>query len=105
MTEPIVDGRPRKVGAHEVGPLACGLWRLVDPHIGKCTAVIEAALTAGMNLIDNADVYGFDSGGTGFGLAEQNLGKVLAASPSLRDQMVIATKRGTSCLRSLCKDV
>ncbi len=94
MTDSIVDGSPRKVGAHEVGPLACGLWRFVDTDVATCTGVIEAALDAGMNLIDNADVYGFDWGGTGFGLAEENLGRVLAASPGLRDRMVIATKGG-----------
>ena len=28
-----------------------------------------------MNLVDNADVYGFDWGGTGFGTVEENLGQ------------------------------
>lgn len=56
--------------------------------------MIEAALAAGMNLIDNADVYGLDWGGTGFGDNEVILGKVLADAPELRDQMVLATKGG-----------
>ena len=94
MTDSIVDTSPRQVGALQIGPLACGLWRFVDTDLAKSTAVIEAALEAGMNLFDNADVYGFDWGGTGFGMAEENLGKVLKASPALRGQMVIATKGG-----------
>ena len=56
--------------------------------------MIEAALDAGMNLIDNADVYGLDWGGTGFGDNEALLGRVLADAPQLRDQMVLATKGG-----------
>ncbi len=47
-----------------------------------------------MNLIDTADVYGLDYGGAGFGDAERILGKVLAHSPGLVDQMVLATKGG-----------
>ncbi|MEZ5231001.1 MAG: aldo/keto reductase, partial [Acidimicrobiales bacterium] len=35
-----------------------------------------------------------DWGGTGFGLNEEILGKVLAAHPGLRDRMVLATKGG-----------
>ena len=47
-----------------------------------------------MNLVDNADVYGFDWGGTGFGQVEEILGTVLAAAPALRDRMVLASKGG-----------
>ncbi len=56
--------------------------------------MLEAALDAGMNLIDNADVYGFDWGGTGFGQVEEILGTVLAGAPELRDRMVLASKGG-----------
>ena len=56
--------------------------------------MLEAALDTGMNLIDNADVYGFDWGGTGFGQVEEILGTVLAAAPELRDRMVLASKGG-----------
>jgi predicted oxidoreductase len=62
--------------------------------VNEAQAMIEAALAAGMNLIDNADVYGLDWGGTGFGDNEVLLGKVLAQAPELRDQMVLATKGG-----------
>ena len=54
----------------------------------------EAALAAGMNLIDNADVYGLDWGGDGFGAAESLLGEVLKNAPGLRDAMLLATKGG-----------
>ena len=61
---------------------------------GDATARIDAALAAGMTLVDTADVYGLDWGGSGFGAAEELLGKVLAATPALRDEMVLATKGG-----------
>jgi predicted oxidoreductase len=56
--------------------------------------VVETALDQGINLIDNADVYGLDWGGEAFGAAEELLGEVLKQSPGLRDQMVLATKGG-----------
>ena len=36
----------------------------------------------------------FDWGGTGFGMSESILGEVLAATPSLRSRMILATKGG-----------
>jgi predicted oxidoreductase len=78
----------------EVGPLAFGLWRYTDDDVATAQAVLESALDAGMNLVDNADVYGFDWGGTGFGSVEEILGSVLAVAPALRDRMVLATKGG-----------
>ena len=47
-----------------------------------------------MNLIDTADVYGLDWGGTAFGSAEELLGEVLQDAPGLREQMVLASKGG-----------
>lgn len=86
---------PRTLGElGEVGPLGYGTWRFVGHDIETATALIETALEAGMNLIDTADVYGLDWGGTAFGQAEALLGTVLAASPGLRDRMVLATKGG-----------
>ena len=55
---------------------------------------IEQALANSMNLIDTADVYGLDWGGTAFGSAEALLGQVLAEAPGLRDRMVLASKGG-----------
>jgi len=77
-----------------VGPLSFGLWRYTNPDVPTARRLLETALDAGMNLVDNADVYGFDWGGTGFGRVEEILGSVLAAAPHLRDRMVLATKGG-----------
>jgi predicted oxidoreductase len=91
----LVSAGSRRLGSlGQVGPLAFGLWRFTDADVATGQRVIEAALDAGMNLVDNADVYGFDWGGTGFGQVEENLGGVLAAAPHLRDRMVLATKGG-----------
>lgn len=91
----LVDRTPRSIGdLAPVGPLAFGLWRYVDSDVAVSQRLLETALDAGMNLVDNADVYGFDWGGTGFGAVEENLGRVLAVAPHLRDRMVLATKGG-----------
>lgn len=92
----LVNASPRRLGANgpEIGALGYGTWRLTAEDTAKNQQLIEAALDAGMNLIDTADVYGLDHGGTGFGQNEERLGEVLAASPALRDRMVLATKGG-----------
>ena len=77
-----------------VGPIAYGLWRFTDEDLAHGQMLIETAIDAGMNLVDTADVYGFDWGGTGFGQVEEILGRVLASAPGLRDQIVLATKGG-----------
>ncbi|MCE9523068.1 MAG: aldo/keto reductase [Alphaproteobacteria bacterium] len=91
-----VTGKLRRLGQTdlEVGPLAYGLWRFVGRDIAAARARIEAALDAGMNLIDIAAVYGLDWGGNAFGESETLLGKVLADAPALRRRMVLATKFG-----------
>lgn len=88
---------PRTLGPlGDVGPLAFGQWRFVGHDLASATRLVEVALDVGMNLFDTADVYGLDWGGTAFGQAEELLGEVLAASPGLRDRMVLATKGGIS---------
>ena len=77
-----------------VGPLAFGCWRLVAVSTADARERVELALDAGLDLVDNADVYGFDWGGNGFGEAEEILGKVLADAPGLRDRIVLASKGG-----------
>ncbi len=96
MSSNLVNSSPRQLGPDgpTIGPLGYGTWRLTAADSSKNQALIEAALAAGMNLIDTADVYGLDHGGTGFGQNEERLGEVLGADPSLRDQMVLATKGG-----------
>ncbi len=91
-TANLVNTAPRKLGDKQVGALGFGCWRLVGDDVSAATARIEAALDCGMNLIDNADVYGLDWGGKAFGESETLLGKVLAATPQLRDSMVLASK-------------
>ena len=54
---------------------------------------MEAALEAGLDLFDTADVYGPDNGEP-FGAAEALLGRVFAEAPSLRDGIVLASKGG-----------
>lgn len=96
MSENLVTSEARRLGPDgpEIGPLGYGTWRLTADSVGANQQLIEAALDAGMNLIDTADVYGLDHGGTGFGQNEERLGEVLAAAPALRDRMVLATKGG-----------
>ncbi len=94
MQTSLVDSGPRQLGSLEVGPISYGLWRYTDDDVGRATAVLHAALDAGMTLIDTSDVYGFDWGGTGFGTVEAQLGRVLASDSSLRGRMVLATKGG-----------
>ena len=95
-SESLVNAGNRTIGSagFEVGPFSYGLWRFTTPDLREAQHLIETALGAGMNLIDTADVYGFDWGGTGFGTVEALLGKVLEQAPALRDQMILATKGG-----------
>ena len=92
--ENLVDGAARILGNKQVGALAFGCWRLVGDDVADATRRIETALDHGLNLVDNADVYGLDWGGQAFGESETLLGKVLAATPALRARMVLASKGG-----------
>jgi predicted oxidoreductase len=115
VTPGLVDPTPRDIGeSFSVGPLAYGCWRFTSSSLSAAIAIIETALGNGMNLIDTADVYGLDWGGTGFGACEELLGKVLASQPSLRHRMVLATKGGiwpgtpynssSEYIRAACED-
>ena len=91
----LVQTQSRVIGSLDpVGPLSFGTWRFTDDDLGSGQMLLETAIEAGMNLVDTADVYGFDWGGTGFGQVEEIIGGILAAAPSLRDRMVLATKGG-----------
>ena len=95
MEENLVSDGTRRLGDEvEVGPIGFGCWRLTGASDADNARLIATALDLGMNLVDNADVYGLDWGGSGFGACEEALGRVLAADPSLRDRMVLATKGG-----------
>ena len=111
----LVRSDPRTLGSlGAIGPISYGQWRYTTDDLDAAQRLIETALDAGMNLIDTADVYGLDWGGTGFGEVEALLGRVLARTPVLRDRMVLATKGGIrppvpydssdSWLRSACEN-
>lgn len=78
-----------------VSPIAWGMWRLAENRrtVDEAAQLVHAALDAGINFLDTADIYGFD-GNSGFGDAESLLGGVLASDPALRSRMVLATKGG-----------
>lgn len=90
--ENLVNADTRTIGQFEVGALGFGCWRFVNTDVKTATERLTSALDHGLKLVDNADVYGLDWGGTAFGEAEALLGEVLAASPHLRDHMVLASK-------------
>jgi predicted oxidoreductase len=90
----LVDSTARRIGVLECGPIGFGCWRFTDADPGRSAALLEAAIEAGMTLVDNADVYGLDWGGSGWGTCEENLGAALAHRPGLRDRIVLATKGG-----------
>jgi len=90
----LISGAERAIGQFTVGPLAYGMWRFDNDDLAHAQRLVETALANGMNLIDTADIYGFQSVGVGFGEAEEIFGRVLAQAPQLRDQMVLATKGG-----------
>ena len=95
MPNSLVDPSAVSLGSEFlVGRLGFGCWRLVGRSDSQYQELLETALDLGMNLVDTADVYGLDWGGTAFGQAEANLGRVLAGAPELRDRMVLATKGG-----------
>ncbi len=94
--ENLVDAGTRVLGHSDitVGPLAFGCWRFTHEHIRDARTALDSAIANGMHLVDTADVYGLDWGGTGFGACETLLGAVLSDAPELRDQIVLATKGG-----------
>ena len=81
-----------KSGLH-VSRLAWGMWRLRGDDVALAQSLVEAALESGINLLDTADIYGFN-GRDGFGDAERLLGKVFATAPGLRGRVVLASKGG-----------
>ncbi|MFO6445882.1 aldo/keto reductase family oxidoreductase [Erythrobacter sp. NE805] len=97
MSELPLPPATRRLGGSdiEVSPIAWGMWRLTENGrtASEAARLVHAALDAGINFLDTADIYGFDGQG-GFGDAEALLGEVLAAEPALRDRMVLATKGG-----------
>jgi aryl-alcohol dehydrogenase-like predicted oxidoreductase len=76
----------RMIGSLEVSIVGLGcnnLGRRIDE--ARAREVVEAALDAGITLLDTADVYGG-------GLSEEYLGRILEGR---RDRVVVATKFGS----------
>lgn len=93
---PLPDARrPLGKSGITVSALAWGNWRLCGDDVGAVVTLLHAALDAGIDLIDTADIYGPDNN-EAFGASEKLLGRALATDPSLRDKFVIATKGGIS---------
>jgi predicted oxidoreductase len=92
----LVDGSLRQVGRFTCAAIGFGCWRLTGPDVGANVALIGGVLDRSEvpTLVDDADVYGLDWGGSGFGACETALGEVLRRQPSWRDRMVLATKGG-----------
>lgn len=95
LLPPVPASRTLGFASVNVSPIAWGMWRFAENGrtLSEATRLVGAALDAGINLLDTADIYGFD-GASGFGDAEALLGEVLANEPSLRPQIVLASKGG-----------
>lgn len=93
MSELPLPPATRQLGASgiAVSPIAWGMWRLAENGRSAADAakLVHAALDAGINFLDTADIYGFNGAG-GFGDAEALLGEVLTAEPGLRARMVFS---------------
>jgi aryl-alcohol dehydrogenase-like predicted oxidoreductase len=55
----------------------------------ECCRILDHAVDNGINLVDTADIYGWQEGA---GLSEQIIGRWLRAAPSRRDSVVLSTK-------------
>lgn len=60
---------------------------ITTDDVTQTERIIDTCLASGINLFDHADIYTF-------GKAEQVFGKVLSATPSLRENMYIQSKCG-----------
>nr|WP_310523280.1 aldo/keto reductase [Polymorphobacter sp.] len=78
-----------------VSPMAWGMWRFGGDDVKAARSKVEAALAAGINFFDTADIYGPDNDEP-FGASELLLGRVFAEAPGLRNQIVLASKGGIS---------
>lgn len=87
--------RPLGKSGIEVSSIAWGNWRLCGEDVGAVVHMLNAALDAGITLVDSSDIYGPDNNEP-FGASEALLGRALAAEPGLRGRIELATKGGIS---------
>jgi aryl-alcohol dehydrogenase-like predicted oxidoreductase len=66
-----------------LGAMMFGAWG--EPDHDETIRIIHAALDAGIDFIDTADVYSS-------GESEEIVGKAISSPPSRRDQVIVATK-------------
>jgi aryl-alcohol dehydrogenase-like predicted oxidoreductase len=76
----VLGGTGVRVSTHCLGAMMFGSWGNTD--VDECIRIIHAALDAGINFVDTADVYSA-------GESEEIVGKALK---DRRDQVVLATK-------------
>lgn len=93
MTDLVLDAAPVPAASLSLSRLGWGMWRLRGGDLSATLRLAGAALEAGLTLFDTADIYGPDNGEP-FGAAEEQFGAALAADPSLRARIVLATKGG-----------
>ena len=90
-----MSGSRRSLGeAGQVGPVGLGIWRMTVGSTADHVTLLETAADLGATLLDTADVYGLDWGGSGFGACEEALGRAFRAAPGLREHFVVAAKVG-----------
>lgn len=80
--------------ALKVSRLCLGTMNFNPPFVSEADsfAIMDAALEAGINFFDTADVYGFYYSESQSGLTEEIIGRWLAHNPARRRQIVLATK-------------
>ncbi|CAH1223921.1 Oxidoreductase YdhF [Paenibacillus auburnensis] len=71
----------------EVAQISLGCMRIADLSPQEADVHIHSALEAGIDFFDHADIYAA-------GQAEEVFGEVVAASPGMREQLMIQTKCG-----------
>ena len=70
-----------------VSAIGVGCMRIGGKSEKEAAEFVDAALCAGLNFFDHANIYG--GGG-----CEEVFGRLLRATPSLRDKMILQTKCG-----------
>ena len=71
----------------ELSEIVLGMMRIEDKSVKEVEALVETALSVGINAFDLADIYGR-------GRCEELLGLVLKNRPDLREEMWIQSKCG-----------
>ena len=71
-----------------VSAVALGCMRIRELDVAKLERLVGAALDAGINFFDHADIYGGEES------CEARFGELLRRSPGLRDRMLIQSKCG-----------